>query len=138
MSKDVVSLERDDAASSSKDVEPRIQQCADRNKHFKSSRDSKCQVRSDDSQTVSFQSITEFNSVHARPLSEFLIVEVFAGTARLSITAREAGFRSLPVDKTSERCRGAHIAIFDLTVDQRWNVCSKLLSQNVTTLHGFT
>ena len=117
MSKDVVSLERDDAASSSKDVEPRIQQCADRNKHFKSSRDSKCQVRSDDSQTVSFQSITEFNSVHARPLSEFLIVEVFAGTARLSITAREAGFRSLPVDKTSERCRGAHIAIFDLTVD---------------------
>ena len=117
LSKDDVSLDRDDAASSSKDVGPRIQKSADRNKHFKSSRDSECQVRSDLSSPVSFQKNSEFNSVHARPLSEFLIVEVFAGTARLSITAREAGFRSLPVDKSSERCKGAHIAIFDLTVD---------------------
>ena len=50
-----------------------------------------------------------------RPISELLVIEVFAGTARLSITAGEAGFRSLSVDKTCDRCTGAHIAIFGLT-----------------------
>ena len=56
-----------------------------------------------------------FSRFSGRPISDLLIIEVFAGTARLSITAREAGFRSLSVDKTCDRCTGAHIAIFDLT-----------------------
>ena len=63
---------------------------------------------------VSF-SPNSFNRFSGRPISDLLFVEVFAGTARLSITAREAGFRSLSVDKTCDRCTGAHIAIFDLT-----------------------
>ena len=56
-----------------------------------------------------------FSRFSGRPISDLLIIEVFAGAARLSITAREAGFRSLSVDKTCDRCTGAHIAIFDLT-----------------------
>ena len=63
---------------------------------------------------VSF-SPNSFSRFSGRPISDLLIIEVFAGTARLSITAREAGFRSLSVDKTCDRCTGAHIAIFDLT-----------------------
>ena len=56
-----------------------------------------------------------FSRFAGRSISDILIIEIFAGTARLSITAREAGFRCLAVDKTRDRCKGAHIAIFDLT-----------------------
>ena len=70
---------------------------------------------------VSSYNANEFDRFQGKPLSEFLIIEVFAGTARLSITAREAGFWNVPVDKSSERCKGAHIAIFDLSVDEEIN-----------------
>ena len=48
-------------------------------------------------------------------LSELLFVEIFAGTARLSKHAREAGFRVLPVDKTAARSSQIYIAQYDIT-----------------------
>ena len=48
-------------------------------------------------------------------VSELLFVEVFAGTARLSKHAREAGFRVLPVDKTAARSSQIYIAQYDIT-----------------------
>ena len=47
--------------------------------------------------------------------SELLFVEIFAGTARLSKHAREAGFRVLPVDKTAARSSQIYIAQYDIT-----------------------
>ena len=84
-----------DASSSSREVKPRTSYVSSFTLH-----------------SVSQHSFSRFSG---KPINEILIIEVFAGTARLSITAREAGFRSLSVDKTSDRCKGAHIAIFDLT-----------------------
>lgn len=53
-------------------------------------------------------------SFKAGPLNEFLFLENFAGAARLSIIAGETDFRNLPIDKSSERCQGAHVAVFHL------------------------
>ena len=47
--------------------------------------------------------------------TELLFVEIFAGTARLSKHAREAGFRVLPVDKTAARSSQIYIAQYDIT-----------------------
>ena len=63
-------------------------------------------------QSSSQISPNSFSRFSGKPISDVLII--FAGTARLSITAREARFRTLSVDKTCDRRTGAHIAIFDL------------------------
>ena len=112
-----MSLDKDDASASSKDVKLRIQQDADRDEHVTSHREAKRQIRSADVSKVSTHEPFQSEKFRGKPLGDLLIIEVSAGTVRLSITAREAGFRSLSVDKSSERCKGAHIAIFDLSQD---------------------
>ena len=93
-------------------MKPRIQQTADREEHVASFREAKRQVRSADVSRFSMHDAFQDEKFRGKPLNDLLIIEVFAGTARLSFTAREAAFRSLSVDKSSERCKGAHIAIF--------------------------
>ena len=48
-------------------------------------------------------------------VTDLLFVEIFAGTAKLSKQARDAGFRVLPIDKTSARSSQIYIAQYDLT-----------------------
>ena len=48
-------------------------------------------------------------------IQDLLILEVFAGTARLSKTARDAGLQVIPIDKTSDRASQIQIALYDLT-----------------------
>ena len=90
------------------------------------------------SQSTSPISPNSFSRFSGRPISDLLIIEVFAGTARLSITAREAGFRSLSVDKTCDRCTSAHIAIFDLTRREDVESLKQIISEerfNIVWIH---
>lgn len=48
-------------------------------------------------------------------IQDLLILEIFAGTARLSKTARDAGLQVIPIDKTSDRASQIQIALYDLT-----------------------
>ena len=95
----------------------RIQQDADRDEHVASHREAKRQIRSADVSKVSTHEPFQSEKFRGKPLGDLLIIEVSANTDRLSISAREAGFRRLSVDKSSERCKGAHIATFDLSQD---------------------
>ena len=47
-------------------------------------------------------------------VSDLLFVEVFAGSARLSKTAKDFGFQVLPIDKTAGRATQIFIAQYDL------------------------
>eukprot|EP00435_Cladocopium_sp_Y103_P000983 s6541_g1.t1 len=48
-------------------------------------------------------------------ISDLLIIEIFAGTARLSKVAREVGLQVLPVDKTAARASQIFVAQYDIT-----------------------
>eukprot|EP00435_Cladocopium_sp_Y103_P000001 s4526_g1.t1 len=48
-------------------------------------------------------------------ISDLLMIEIFAGTARLSKVARESGFQVLPVDKTTARASQIFVAQYDIT-----------------------
>ena len=48
-------------------------------------------------------------------VSDLIFVEIYAGTARLSKHAKEAGLRVLSVDKTTSRSSQIYIAQYDVT-----------------------
>ena len=60
-------------------------------------------------------------------ISDLLFVEIFAGTARLSKHAREAGFRVLPVDKTAARSSQIYVAQYDLTDPDQFEALLQVL-----------
>ena len=47
--------------------------------------------------------------------SDLLFLEIYAGTARLSKAARDAGLQVLPIDKTSMRASQIFVAQYDVT-----------------------
>ena len=49
-------------------------------------------------------------------MEELLVIEVCAGSARLTKTCRKLGLRGLAVDKVTERSCGIDIMVLDLTV----------------------
>ena len=51
---------------------------------------------------------------HNVPISDLLLIEICAGTARLSKAAARLGFRTMPIDCSKARATGIHIFIFDL------------------------
>lgn len=61
-------------------------------------------------------------------VSDLLFVEIFAGTARLSKHAREAGMRVLPVDKTTARSSQIYIAQYDITDQQQFESLMQVLA----------
>ena len=65
-----------------------------------------------------------------RPISEFICIEVFAGTARLSKAAYEAGFQAVAVDHQKQRAEGHSITIFDLAVQQQLVVLLEFIKEN--------
>jgi hypothetical protein len=61
-------------------------------------------------------------------VSDLLFVEIFAGTARLSKHAREAGMRVLPVDKTTARSSQIYIAQYDITDQHQFESLMQVLA----------
>ena len=61
-------------------------------------------------------------------VSDLLFVEVFAGSARLSKTAKDFGFQVLPIDKTTSRATQIFIAQYDLAdpdaLQACWSCCT--------------
>eukprot|EP00435_Cladocopium_sp_Y103_P022781 s1069_g5.t1 len=56
--------------------------------------------------------VRNFNGM---PLEDLYVIEIFAGSARLSKVARDCGFRTMAVDHTAARSCGFPICSFDLT-----------------------
>lgn len=54
-------------------------------------------------------------------LNQVLVIEVFAGTARLSSAVRDAGMGSLAIDKETIRSSKSRIAVYDLTEPDQVN-----------------
>eukprot|EP00435_Cladocopium_sp_Y103_P046770 s357_g13.t1 len=57
-----------------------------------------------------------------------LVVEICAGTARLTKTVRARGIRGLAIDKTKDRGCGTDIMILDLTVEHDLNLLLQILT----------
>ena len=70
-------------------------------------------------------------------LHDLLIVEICAGTARLTKTARQKGFRGLAIDKSKSRGCGTEIMILDLTLEQDLNILLQILKAESFELHLF-
>ena len=47
-------------------------------------------------------------------LDEVMVLEIFAGTARLSRAVRDVGMSAMAIDKDSQRAQSVHIATYDL------------------------
>lgn len=60
-------------------------------------------------------------------LQDLLVVEVCAGTARLTKTIRSRGIRGLEIDKSRDRSRGTEIMVLDLTVEHDLNLLFQVL-----------
>ena len=51
---------------------------------------------------------------HSLNLNDVIVVEIFAGSARLTSAVRDAGLQGIAVDFDKSRSNGPHIALFDL------------------------
>ena len=59
--------------------------------------------------------------------SDLLFLEIYAGTARLSKAAREAGLQVLPVDKTALRASQIFVTQYDVTCPDELNALLELI-----------
>ena len=50
-------------------------------------------------------------------MEELLVIEICAGSARLTKTCRKLGLRGIAVDKHTERSCGIDVMVLDLSVD---------------------
>ena len=60
-------------------------------------------------------------------LQDLLVVEICAGSARLTKTVRAKGMRGLAIDKTKSRGCGTEIMVLDLTLEQDLRILLQLL-----------
>ena len=56
----------------------------------------------------------QMNKFAGKLLNDILVVEICAGSARLTRIAREAGFHGLAIDHSSSRSCGVDICLFEL------------------------
>ena len=59
---------------------------------------------------------------------DLLVIEICAGTARLTKTVRARGIRGLAVDKSKNRTCGTDIMVLDLTVEHDLNLLMQIIS----------
>ena len=59
---------------------------------------------------------------------DLLVIEICAGTARLTKTVRARGIRGLAVDKSKNRSCGTDIMVLDLTVEHDLNLLMQIIS----------
>eukprot|EP00435_Cladocopium_sp_Y103_P072753 s158_g41.t1 len=67
----------------------------------------------------SFTTSAEGKSFSGVPLQDVMVLEIFAGTARLSRAIRDLGMKAFAVDKDNKRSTGIHIATYDLNDPDR-------------------
>ena len=65
-------------------------------------------------------------------LQDVLVVEICAGSARLTKTVRSKGMRGLAVDKTKGRSCGTEIMLLDLTVKQDLQILLQILQSEAS------
>ena len=62
-----------------------------------------------------------------KSMEDMLVIEIFAGSARLSRACREVGLRAVAVDKTVDRSHGMHIFQCDLTEPSQFDMLVQFL-----------
>ena len=73
-----------------------------------------------------------------KSLNEVLMVEIYAGSARLARACRHIGCRSVAVDKTADRSHGTKIFVCDVTKPEELDMLEKFLQaehQNLGWVH---
>ena len=71
-------------------------------------------------------------------IDELLVVEICAGSARLTKTCRKIGLRGLAVDRSKERSCGTDILALDLTVDSQLQLLLDVLGAKKTNCYWFS
>ncbi len=71
--------------------------------------------------TVSQSSSSSEGKFHGTNVEDIIILEICAGSARLTKTARAFGFKGDAVDHSIKRCCGVDISVFDLTDSAQLN-----------------
>ena len=60
-------------------------------------------------------------------IEELLVIEICAGSARLTKTCRKLGLRGLAVDKITERSCGIDIMVLDLTIEPQLELLNDII-----------
>ena len=61
------------------------------------------------------RSVQRLKKFAGKSLASILMVELYAGSARLSKACQQIGVRSIAVDKTTQRAQGTRIFVCDVT-----------------------
>ena len=80
----------------------------------------------------------ETNRFAGKDVSQLLCIEIYAGSARLSRAFRDLGFKTLAVDKITNRSEQMHIATFDLCEDDQLQALEELITRdadNIAYIH---
>ena len=83
-------------------------------------------------------SCTQTDRLSGKSLNEVLMVEVYAGSARLARACRHIGCRSVAVDKTADRSHGTKIFVCDVTQAEELEMLEQFLQaeqQNLAWVH---
>ena len=64
-----------------------------------------------------------------KPLEKVLVLEIFAGTGRLTAALRDRGFTSMAIDKDPSRSKQVHIVQYDLVEEARRNSLLQLIDK---------
>ena len=70
--------------------------------------------------------------LEGKSLSDVLMVEIFAGSARLAKACRHMGCRSVAVDKTTNRSHGTKIFVCDVTNPDELTMLEQFLQAEAT------
>ena len=101
----------------------------------------KRKLQSLQSKSVSQQdggTVSPTDRLSGKSLNEVLMVEIYAGSARLARACRHIGCRSVAVDKTSDRSHGTKIFVCDVTKPEELDMLEKFLQaeqQNLGWVH---
>jgi len=63
-------------------------------------------------------------------LDEVMVLEIFAGTARLTRAVRDAGMSAMAIDKDSQRAQSVHIANYDLNEPDQLNALCDFIGKH--------
>ena len=80
----------------------------------------------------------DIDRLEGKPLSDVLMVEIYAGSARLARACRHVGCRSVAVDKTTERAHGSKNFVCDVTKTEELEMLKQFLQaekQNLGWVH---
>ena len=74
-------------------------------------------------------SCEKWSQFQGKPLEKILVLEIFAGTGRLTAALRDRGFTSMAIDKDPSRSKQAHIVQYDLVDEAQRNSLLQLIDK---------